>query len=256
MSALLLAFAVPTQALGAPLPIGLALLGVIAFAGFVAREARHPEPIVRPQLFRDIDFAAINVASVAVNLAAFSVLLIVPYYLVRVAGLDAAAGGAVLALGAAGAIVGAWAAGRLLAAHANAGQVALLGVVLSIGGLFAISTWTADMGTAGMSLALLAQGLGVGLFQVAYAERVVATLPIEDRGVAGSLTMVTRTIGVVGGATGLSAAFRQFEAAAVAAGAHNPFLTGFQATFLWVAAGLALCLALSLLRPRIWLAGS
>ena len=82
-----------------------------------------------------------------------------------------------------------------------------------------------------------------------------ATLPPQDRGVAGSLTILTRTIGIVGGATALSAAFRAFEAAALSAGmtAADAFLAGFQATFFYAAAGLALCLAIGLLRPRIWL---
>jgi hypothetical protein len=109
-----------------------------------------------------------------------------------------------------------------------------------------------------MSVSLLVQGVGVGLFQVAYADLVVATLPLNDRGVAGSLTMVTRTLGIVGGATGLSATFRHFEAAALSAGASaaDAFLAGFQSTFSYAALGLALCLALSLLRPRVWLRGS
>ena len=82
-----------------------------------------------------------------------------------------------------------------------------------------------------------------------------ATLPPEDRGVAGSLTILTRTIGIVGGATALSAAFRTFEAAALSAGvpAVDAFLAGFQTTFFYAAVALALCLAISLLRPRIWL---
>ena len=44
------------------------------------------------------------------------------------------------------------------------------------------------------------QGLGVGVFQVAYADQVVAAMPKHMRGVAGSLIMVTRTAGVVLGA--------------------------------------------------------
>ena len=106
-----------------------------------------------------------------------------------------------------------------------------------------------------MGLSLLLQGVGLGLFQVAYTDLVTATLPLSDRGVAGSLAMVTRTLGVVGGATGLSAAFRHFEAAALSAGASaaDAFLAGFQSTFFYAALGLALCLALSLLRPRVWL---
>lgn len=257
MSALLLALSVPSQRFGTALPLGLALLALAGFAAFLIREARHPEPIIRPSLFRDIDFTIMNAASVAVHFATFSVLLLVPYYLVQVAGLDVARGGAVLAIGAGGMVVGSWLAGRL-AARANIGRLALAGVALGGAGLWGTSAWTAETGFVVMGLALLVQGIGVGLFQVAYADLVTATLPLEQRGVAGSLTMVTRTIGIVGGATGLSAAFRHFEAAGLSAGANaaDAFLSAFQSTFFYAALGLALCLALSLLRPRIWIRGS
>jgi len=99
---------------------------------------------------------------------------------------------------------------------------------------------------------LVVQGIGVGLFQVAYADLVLATLPVADRGIAGSLTMVTRTIGVVGGATALSAAFRHFEGASLAAGAPpaQAFLSGFQSTFICAAACTALCFAIAAVRRR------
>jgi predicted MFS family arabinose efflux permease len=229
------------------------LLAVLAFAAFLMREARQPQPLIRLALFRDANFAIMNAASIAVNLVAFGVLLLAPYYLARIAGLDAAAGGIMLACGAGGTVIGSWLAGRL-AGRVKIGRLALAGVVLSIAGLAIISTWTPaiTLGVIGQSLAL--QGIGLGLFQVAYADLVTATLPPEDRGVAGSLTIVTRTIGIVGGATGLSAAFHTFEMAALSAGrpAADAFLAGFQATFFYAAVALALCLAMSMVRPRIW----
>lgn len=257
MSALLLAFAIPMGFLGPVAPLALAALGVLGLAAFLVHEAHHPEPIVRPALFRDVDLAVLNAASVAVNFAAFSVLLLVPYYLVRIGGLEAGLGGLVLALSAGGTVIGAWLAGRL-ARHARSGLIALAGIVLNVCGLGAISLWGAGTGFAVIAATLCAQGFGVGLFQVAYTDRVTATLPAKDRGVAGSLTMVTRTIGIVSAATGLSAAFRTFEQSALSAGmnAAEAFLTGFQLTFLWVAVGLALYLGASLLRPRTWLYGA
>ena len=249
ISALLLVFAVAPEPFGPALPLGLALLAGLAFAAFTIREARHPQPLIRLSLFRDADFAIMNAASVAVNLAAFGVLLLVPYYLVRIADLDAAAGGIMLACGAGGTVIGSWLAGRL-AARVRIGRLALAGVVLSIAGLWTISTWTPATTFTAIGLSLLLQGIGVGLFQVAYADLVVATLPPEDRGVAGSLTIVTRTIGIVGGATALSAAFRTFEMASMPAA--NAFLAGFQATFFYAAVSLALCLAMSMARPHIW----
>ncbi len=256
MSALLLAFSVSAERFGLALPLGLALLAVASFAAFLVRETLHPEPIVRPSLFHNLDFAVMNAASIAVHLATFSVLLLVPYYLVGTLGLDVAIGGIVLGLGAGGMIVGSWLAGRL-AARTRVGRLALAGVALCVAGLGTVSAWTPATGLAVMGLSLLVQGVGVGLFQVAYTDLVTATLPLSDRGVAGSLAMVTRTLGIVGGATGLSAAFRHFETAALSAGASasDAFLVAFQSTFFYAALGLALFLALSLLRPRLWLSG-
>jgi MFS family permease len=251
ISALLLAFSLPAGAFGA-VSISLAFLAAAGFIGFLAREAYHPEPIIRPSLFADIDFAIVNAASIAVHAATFSVLLLVPYFLLMAAELDVASGGVVLAIGAGGMIIGASLAGRLGMAS---GWLAPVGILLAVTGLWATSTWTHATGLLVIGASLLIQGAGVGLFQVACTDRVVAALPIEDRGVAGSLTMVTRTIGVVGGATGLSAAFRHFEAAALGTGAmpDAAFLSAFQHTFFWAAVGLGSFLALSLLRPRVWL---
>jgi MFS family permease len=253
MSALLLALSIAAEPFGRAVACALLVLALLTFAAFLRCEAHRPQPLIRVALFRDARFAAMNVASIAVNLAAFGVLLLVPYYLLRIARLDTAVGGIVLACGAAGTAAGAWLAGRL-AAHVRIQRLALAGVLLGIAGLWAISTWTPSTPLAAVCLALLLHGLGVGLFQVAYTDLVIAALPPADRGVAGSLTILTRTVGVVGGASTLSAAFQYFEMRAARSGvpAAQAFLDGFQATFGYAAAALALCLAISLLRPRMW----
>jgi len=81
-------------------------------------------------------------------------------------------------------------------------------------------------------------------------------MPIKDRGVAGSLVVATRTIGIVGGAAGLSAAFQRAHLTALSKGLPSPeaFLTAFQWTLLWTWVGLGALLALTFVRPRIWLA--
>jgi MFS family permease len=253
MSALLLALAVLRGPFDPIVPRGLALAGLLAFAGFLVREGRCPQPLIRLSLFRNLDFAVFNAASVAVNLAAFGVLLLVPYFLLRVARLDAASGGAVLALAAVGAMAGAWMAGRL-APRVSLERLTLAGIALNIAGLWSVSTWTETSPLATICLSLSGQGLGVGLFLVGYTDYVARTLPLADRGVAGSLAMVTRTIGVVLGATVLLEVSARFEAAAHASGVAGTatFLAGFQATFRYTAIGLALYLALSLISLGIW----
>jgi MFS family permease len=58
-----------------------------------------------------------------------------------------------------------------------------------------------------MVLTLAVQGLGVGLFQTAYMDMVMRASPLADRGVAGSLAILTRTIGTVTGAALLTLIF-------------------------------------------------
>jgi MFS family permease len=253
MSALLFGVAVLAGPFGLLVPLGSLCLALIVFAAFLSHQNRASRPLIRLAPFRNLDFAIMNGASIAVNFAAFGVLILVPYYLVRTAGLQGVTGGAVLALGACGTVIGSWLAGRV-ARHAPVGRLALLGIVFVIGGLSAVAMWGRDTPLPGLGLALFVQGFGLGLFQVAYADFVTATLPVAERGVAGSLTMVTRTIGVVAGATGLSTGSAFLEAAALAAGANaaDAFLAGFRQTFLYATAVLAVLLALSLLRPRVW----
>ena len=243
--ALVLAFSLP-----AGFHPWLALLAAAAFYWFVAHESRIAEPIVRPALFRDLRFALVNLLNVVANLATFAVPLLGPYYLMRASGLDALGVGMQLGAWASSTLAGAALAERLSRRY-GLRQTGFVGVALSAAGLAVIATWDARTGAVAACISLVAQGFGAGVFQVAYADAVVAALPHRDRGVAGSLAMLTRTLGVVGGATLLTALFHHAEAAAMAAGAatEQAFVEGFRFAFRCVAAGLAVFLVVN------WLTG-
>jgi MFS family permease len=246
--ALVLALALPGAA-----SLWLALVALVAFAGFVVRASRIDEPILRPALFRDARFTILNLLNIAVNLAAFAVLLLGPYYFVRVAGLGALGVGLLLGAWAGGTLAGAALAERMGQRY-GLQRVGTAGIALGVAGLGLAGFWDAGTTLASAGVALLVQGFGVGLFQVAYADGVVAALPREDRGVAGSLTMLTRMLGIVGGATLFAALFRDAEAAALAAGlaAGDAFLEGFRYAFRWAAAGLGAMLVAALATGWWW----
>lgn len=253
LAALLLGVAAASTNIGIGVFLGLMGLAVVTFAVFVLHERRHPEPIIQPALFANFDFTAINLISIAVNYAAFSILLLVPYYLARVRGLDAGAGGLLLALAAIGTVCGSSLAGRV-GKHVAVGRLTLAGIALSLAGLGGIAAFTRSADVLPVAVAMLIQGFGLGLFQVAYVDRVLAVLPLKDRGVAGSLAMVTRTIGVVAAATGHSALHRMIERTALAAGAtpRDAFLAGFEMTFGVAALVVLAALLLAMLRPGTW----
>ncbi|MGE3849597.1 MAG: hypothetical protein AB7I01_22135, partial [Gammaproteobacteria bacterium] len=93
--------------------------------------------------------------------------------------------------------------------------------LLAVAGLVGLACWSSSTGYVFMTLCLAVQGFGIGMFQVAYSDLVVAALPPSSRGVAGSLTMVTRTVGIVIGASAWMAMVQTLEDAALAAGASQ-----------------------------------
>ncbi len=153
-------------------------------------------------LWRLPGFARVNLASMLLQFCSFALVLVMPFYLVRQGGWHPGAIGLMLGSWAAGSMLGSALAARWVRARGLA-SATLWGVALSALGLLGVALWPAQPSPAAVPwlVATLAlQGLGVGVFQVAYADQVVAALPAHQRGVAGSLTMVTRTGGVVLGA--------------------------------------------------------
>jgi MFS family permease len=210
----------------------------VSLGAFVWWEGRAAEPIVRIELFRRAAFAIANLASSLLYLVTFSVMLIGPYFIkpIFLTGYGTLWGGivagAVLASGFITMSAVSPFAGRLVAL-AGPGRVAPLGAFLSGIGLFLVGCWQPDSGPATMVLTLALQGAGLALFQVAYLEIVIGSLPLADRGVAGSLAMLTRTIGTVAGAALLTLGFQAVEGAALVSGSAAPeaFLSAFQAVF-------------------------
>lgn len=215
--------------------IPLGLFSIAAFVAFVVRQSRARQPIIAPKILKSPGFALLNIVSVTANVAAFSVWLLVPYYLARVPGRTLAENGAILAAGAAGAVLASPIGGRLIERAVSAERLAIAGAAVIAAGLLLISTWTEQTSGALQITALVVQGIGLGLFQLAYTEFVTAALPIEDRGVAGSLTLLTRMFGTV---TAASVILMLFEILQVG----RDFFDAFHLTF-QVAAVLAFCSA-------------
>ena len=205
----------------AVVPLGLVVVGV--FAAFVRQEARVERPIIDLAVFRLPGFALLNLANVFLSLAAFSVFLLVPYYLARATDLGVRAGGAVLASAAVGVLVASPTGGHLVGRIA-ARRLALVGAALVAVGLLLIARWGDRNASASLVVALALQGIGLGLFQLAYVDIVAATIARQSRGVAGSLAMVTRTIGVIGAAALFLPLFQ-------ALASDGDFIAAFQRSF-------------------------
>jgi EmrB/QacA subfamily drug resistance transporter len=209
-----------------------AVVTLAALWGFIRQERRVAQPIIDLRLFRIAGFAAVNLGHALMNLAGFAIMLLMPFYLDRVAGLPALSLGLVLAIGSLGIVLAAPIAGRL-AGQLNPRRLTVAGALCAMTGLGAIAALAGQVGVAALAAAMFVQGFGQGLFQVAYFDIVTGTIPRRDRGVAGSLGMLTRTGGVVLGATVLMLAFQTLRGMAGDQGASDApaFLFGFRGAF-------------------------
>ena len=147
---------------------------------------------------RNANFAWINLESVVVQFCSFTIALSLPYAL-PAAGWREITSGAMLSLWALGVLGGSGVA-PLLLRHMNLKTVGNLAQGLMVLGLALIGSLPMTHAWPWMALALLLQGLGLGVFQIVYADKVVATLSDSARGLSGSLTLVTRTVGIVAAA--------------------------------------------------------
>lgn len=241
LAVMLAGIALVSGPFGWPPVAALVVAGAVLLAAFARRQAQHPTPIIRPAAFLDPLLGLVNAGSIVANIAAFSIVLLVPFHLVDIARLPVGLAGPVLAIGALGIIAGSWLAPRGIA-RAGAVPTAAAGMMLSSAGLLGVAAWHADSPMTLIAASLLVQGFGYGLFLVAHADYVTGALPVAERGVAGSMTMLTRAIGIAVGAAGLTAAQRHFAEAATAVGTprEEAFLAGFAA----VLAGSAIMQAL------------
>ena len=234
------------------LPLGAG--GVLLMVIFIARQRTAATPFLPHAVVRDPDFIVPNVAAVVVQGTSFAIPLILPYYLTRIGGWTPLATGMLLSCWAVGALAGSGVATRLVRAF-GVRRMAFAAGLLVVAGLAAIALWSAEINVVPMAACLLLQGVGIGLYQVAYTDIVVASLPVSQRGVAGSLTMVTRTVGIVLGVSLLTWVLQSVEATALAHGmeARAAFMAGFHAVY-WSAAAVAgVTFAASALRRRTWI---
>lgn len=219
-------------------------IGAVLLHRYVMRSLNSPEPIIRPELFADATFTIPNVMNALANLAGFAVLLLTPYYLMNVLHLSPIMTGFMLALAYTGALAGAPLAARLTPRFGRR-PTAFAGILFVGLGLLPLGLTGPAAAVPIVAFLLVLEGVGQGLLNVAYTDLVTSTLPERDRGVAGSLTLLTRTVGIVSGASILTAL-----QAHGAAGAD--FLAGYRFAFLSAGGGLLIALALSCWWWRAW----
>jgi MFS family permease len=202
---------------------------------------------------KDHRFIGVNALSAVIQFSSFSLPLLIPYYLTNIERWEIEKIGFLLSTWALGTLVGSWSVDQLtrkLSTH----FIAYVGAWLSAISLLIIALWSTHANLDIIYLAVIIQGFGLGLFQVAYSDFVIKSLPLKARGIAGGVTVMTRTVGVaIGSLVWLWILDRNLSTRKDSLSiADSEFIQGFQMVFLIAAGVIPVFLAFQYLVNQIF----
>lgn len=186
----------------------LLAVSAVAIAGFVAHQARTTDPLVDLRLFRGRNLSTALVVNFLVGATLVIAMVDVPLFVNIVeSGIERAAviAGWVLSAMTASMAVASYAGGRMTERWWYRPPV-LFGLAAALAGFLLMGIgWTPDTSYVRMAWQLSVLGIGFGLVFAPITTAVVDSAPADERGVAASLVMVVRLIGLSVGLSGLTA---------------------------------------------------
>jgi EmrB/QacA subfamily drug resistance transporter len=178
---------------------GAILLGVVLLAVFLWWETRAPDPIIRLQLFRIRNLAISVVAMAMVSFGFLGAIVFLPQWFQVVKGLSALESGFNLLPLVASLIVGATITGQVAARTGKYRLVIFGAMVVLAGGLFLMTSLTADTELPIVWLWMVIVGLGIGPSFAVFTALVQNSVPPRVVGVAtASLTFFQQIGGTIG----------------------------------------------------------
>lgn len=190
------------------IPLGILSLLVLALYGW--RQLRTLEPLVPRHLLRSPRFAGVAAANLLIGAALMVALVDVPILARLVFNLDQLAAGLLLTQFLVGVPVGAI-VGGVLAGRLGTRWTAVLGTLLAAAAFIQMSTWQAGELASRVGpfrtadLALGACGLGFGIVIAPLAATVLELTRAEHHGLASSLVVLARVMGMLVGLSALTA---------------------------------------------------
>ncbi|MEU6055968.1 MDR family MFS transporter [Streptomyces xanthochromogenes] len=208
--------------------VGLAALGALALAAFVAAERRAAEPVIPLRVFRSSNFSLITGVGFFAGFVMFGAMTYLPVFQQSVQGASATDSGllllpVVIAMTAVGMI-----GGRRITESGRFSRYVLIGTALMTLGLALFALMGADTSRVTSSLYMVVYGAGAGF--ITRTTLLVSQNNVEarDLGVASSAATLIRTIGGAFGVavmgtvftssvdTGANGAHTQLDAASLA----------------------------------------
>lgn len=217
----------------------LAMLAVLGVAAFLRAEGRASAPLVQLHMLKRPAIAAGLLSIALVSAIVMTTLVVGPFYLTGVLGLNTAAAGLVMSVGpTVSALVGV-PAGRLVDRHGSPVAIAL-GLCVLLAGTVAMLILPGAFGLAGYVGSLVLITSGYALFQAANTTALMAGAPKEQRGVTSALLALGRNVGLITGASAMGALFALGSGSGVASEAGLQLAFAVSTSFVLLALGLSI----------------
>ena len=189
-----------------PQALGLFAISIVAFLAFFWAESRARYPMVDISLLKNPNFSLNLLTGFLTFVAISAVVLLLPFYLELVMGLDQQQLGLMMAvvpivLGVLGPLSG------TLSDRYGTRPVSLIGLVILMIGYLTLVTLTVSSRPIDFILALLPVGIGMGVFQSPNNTAIMSAAPRPRLGVASGMLSMTRTLGQSTGIALLGAFF-------------------------------------------------
>ena len=228
--------------LSAPTLLLLAL-SVAALVAFVYLERRNSDPMLDLSLFRTRLFSAATASAVLNYICLYSILFIMPFYLIQGHGLSPAQAGLLLTAQPLIMAIVAPISGTL-SDRVGSRTPGTLGMLILAGGLLLLSRLGPASPLAYIALGLAICGLGTGIFISPNSSALMGAAPRNRQGVASGIMATARSVGMVLGVGLAGAVFTTVLARGQAAGLSTALFSAASSAYL-VASGVALLAALT-----------
>ena len=225
-------------------PISALLASAVILLGvFLFIERRVASPMLDLSLFRARVFSASTASAVFNYICLYTVLFLLPFYLIQARGLNPAQAGLILT---AQPIIMAIAApiSGTLSDRIGARLLSTSGMVIIAVGLFLLSRLGPQAPLGNVALGLAVVGLGTGMFVSPNTSALLGAAPLPRRGIASGILATARNVGMVLGVGLAGAIFTTVQAQGQALGSSTATFDGIHMGFL-VAVGVALVGALT-----------
>jgi EmrB/QacA subfamily drug resistance transporter len=226
------------------LNLALLLTAVVGGGLFVLVEAKVASPLIRLVMFRDPALSTSLATSMLVAAIAMATLVVGPFYLSLALGLDAARVGIVMSAGPlAVALIGV-PAGRMVDRF-GAQRMTIIGLGGIAAGSFILSLTPVTLGILGYVMPIAIIAAGYALFQTANNTAVMKDLRQEQRGVMSGTLNLSRSLGLITGASVMGAVFALASSTVdITTARPEAVATGMHVTF--AVAGILIIVALAL----------